>query len=170
MYENKSKEILTQILKDMEDFAQMKGLDYPPIYLLGGSGCIIADYLDRANTDLNLIDMEYSASMGRLLRILDKYDLLDFYLTTIPADFKARAIKIDGYKNIFVLSREDIILSKIGRYDNKDIDDIGILIKKADKILLADLIIKVINRTDISNRVKEAFIENSKLFKEQFDV
>ena len=170
MYENKNKEILTQILRDMEDFSQMKGLDYPPIYLLGGSGCIIAGYLDRATTDFDLLDMEYNANVGRLLRILDKYDLLDFYLTTIPADFETRAVKIDGYKNVFVLSREDIILSKIGRYNDKDIDDIIILINTADKVLIIDLISKVINRSDISERVKEAFIENSKLFRERFDV
>jgi hypothetical protein len=170
MYESKSKEILTQILRDMDDFAQMKGLDYPPIYLLGGSGCIIAGYLNRATTDLDLLDMEYDASIGRLLRILDKYDLLDFYLTTIPADFKTRAVKIDGYKNIFVLSREDIILSKIGRYNDKDIDDLSILINTADKVLIVDLISKVITRSDISERVKAAFIENLKLFRERFDV
>ena len=28
--------------------------------------------------------------MGRLLRIMEKYDLLDLYLTTIPMDFKDR--------------------------------------------------------------------------------
>lgn len=106
MYENKSKEILTQILRDMDDFAQMKGLDYPPIYFLGGSGCIIAGYLNRATTDLDLLDMEYDGSIGRLLRILDKYDLIS----------------------------------------------------------------KVINRYDISERVKAAFIENLKLFRERFDV
>ena len=170
MYENKTKEILTQILRDMDDFAQMKGINYPPIYLLGGSGCIIADYLNRATTDLDLLDMEYDASMGRLLRILDRYDLLDFYLTTIPADFKTRAVKIEEYKNVFVLSLEDIILSKVGRYNDKDIDDIGLLIKKADKALLVDLIIKVISGLDISERVKAAFIENTKLFRERFDV
>jgi hypothetical protein len=170
MHENKSKEILTQILKDMDDFAQMKGLDYPPIYLLGGSGCIIADYLNRATTDLDLLDMEYDASMGRILRILEKYDLLDFYLTTIPEDFKTRAVRIYGYKNIYVLSREDIILSKIGRYSDKDIDDISLLMEKAEKNLLAELTVKVLNRGDIGGRVKAAFIDNLNLFRERFDV
>ena len=56
-----------QILKDMDDFAAMKGIDYPPIYLLGGSGCIIGGYLDRATADFALLDMGYDAAMGRLL-------------------------------------------------------------------------------------------------------
>lgn len=170
MYESKSKEILAQLLKDMDDFARMKGLDYPPIYLLGGSGCIVAGYLDRATTDMDLLDMEYGANVGRLLRMLDKYDLLDLYLTTIPEDFKERAVKIEEYKNIYVLSREDIILSKVGRYSDKDIEDISILIKQADKVILSNLIVKVLNRNNISERVKKAFTGNLKLFRERFDV
>jgi hypothetical protein len=42
---DKNREILFEILHDMEDFAQLKNIDYPPIYLLGGSGCIVAGYL-----------------------------------------------------------------------------------------------------------------------------
>ncbi len=170
MSENKSKEILAQILRDMDDFAKMKGLSYPPIYLLGGSGCIIADYISRATTDLDILDMEYDSTIGRLLRIFDRYDLLDFFLTTIPDDFAKRAIKIDGYKNIYVLSREDIILSKIGRYYEKDIEDINLLLEKSDKVLLSELIDAVMRRENISDRVKAAFIENLKMFRRRFNV
>src|SRR5690348_10988898 len=106
----------------MEDFSRMKGIEYPPIYLLGGSGCIIGEYLSRATTDFDLLDMEYDASTGKLLRILDRYDLLDIYLTTIPEDFMKRAKKIINFKNVYVLSREDIVLSKIGRYSEKDVE------------------------------------------------
>ena len=31
----------------------LKGIDYSPIYLLGGSGCIIGGYLSRATTDFD---------------------------------------------------------------------------------------------------------------------
>ncbi|RCX20116.1 hypothetical protein DFR58_102186 [Anaerobacterium chartisolvens] len=168
--ENKSRDILIQILRDMDDFAEMKGIDYPPIYLLGGSGCIVGEYLSRATTDFDLLDMEYASSMGRLLRILDRYDFLDLCLTTIPQDFTSRAKKIQDYKNVFVLSREDIILSKVGRYSQKDIEDISILIEKADRALLAELIDKVVNREDLAERVKSAFTVNLKLFRESFYV
>ena len=170
MEQSKSKDILFQILKDMDDFAAMKGLDYPPIYLLGGSGCIIAGFLNRATTDIDLLDMEYEASFGRLLRILDNYDYLDMYLTTIPLDFKDRASKINSFKNIYVLSKEDIILSKIGRYSKIDIEDITQLIIGIDKKYLLILIDKVIARKDLSNRVKDVFVSNLKLFRENFNV
>jgi hypothetical protein len=168
--ENKNREILREILKDMEDFAELKSIEYPPVYLLGGSGCIIAGYLDRATTDIDLIDTEYSSQVGRVLKLLDNYDFLDLYLTTIPDDFIDRTIKIPEYKNIFVLSREDIILSKIGRFSEIDKEDINTLIKKSDKSLLNVLINKVINRDDLSARVKEKFIINLDEFREVFDV
>ncbi len=170
MEQQKNKEILNQILHDVEDFAKMKNIDYPPIYLLGGSGCIVAGYLDRATTDIDLLDMSYNASMGRLLRIMEKYDLLDLYLTTIPDDFKSRATKIENFENIYVLSVEDIILSKIGRYSQTDIEDISLLIELADKKRLPSLIELVIKRENISSRVKHVFIENVKYFRERFYV
>jgi hypothetical protein len=170
MDKEKNKEILTGILQDVDDFAKLKGIDYPPIYLLGGSACIIAGYLDRATTDIDLLDMGYEASMGKLLRIMEKYDFLDLYLTTLPMDFKDRAIKIVIFKNIYVLSREDIIISKIGRYSEIDIEDISTMIRDADKYLLTELIDTVIARNNISNRIKQAFIENVRVFRERFCV
>ncbi len=168
--ESNNREKLLEMLQDMEDFSKMKDLDYPPIYLLGGSGCIIAGYFDRGTTDFDLLDMEYSANMGRLLRILEKIDLLDIYLTTISDDFAERAIKLKGFKNIYVLSREDIIVSKIGRYSVIDIEDISILMMKADKALLKKLIQSVMDRKNISERVKQEFILNQKKFRERFNV
>ncbi|TCO69053.1 DUF6036 family nucleotidyltransferase [Marinisporobacter balticus] len=168
--ENKNREILFEILQDMEDFANMKNIEYPPIYLLGGSGCIVAGYLDRATTDVDFLDMDYQANIGRLFKILDRFDMLDIYLTTIPLDFIKRAIKIKEFQNIYVLSKEDIILSKIGRYSEKDIEDMEILIKDADKQLILELIGVVEKRNDIGEKVKNVFIKNVHLFKERFYV
>lgn len=155
---SKNREILNQLLMDMEDFANLKNIDYPPIYLLGGSGCIVSGYLTRATTDIDILDMEYDAKVGRILCILDRYDILDIYLTTIPMDFENRVTKLDGFNNIYVLSREDIILSKLGRYSPIDIEDISELIINSDKNLIRKLIQAVENRNNISERVKEVFI------------
>lgn len=168
--QNKNREILLEILQDMDDFAKMKSIDYPPIYLLGGSGCIVAGYLDRATTDIDFLDMGYTASIGRLFRLFDRFDMLDMYLTTIPLDFKKRAIKMKDFKNIFVLSKEDIIVSKLGRYSKKDIEDISILINDVNKDMVLELIDAVKNRKDISKRVIEVFSENVIKFKERFYV
>jgi hypothetical protein len=167
---NKNRDRLLEIIQDMDDFAKMKNIDYPPVYILGGSGCIIAGYLDRGTTDFDLLDMGYSSEMGRLLRILEKTDLLDLYLTTIPEDFIDRAVKVEGLKNVYVLSREDIILSKIGRYSAKDIEDISAMMEETDIALLKELIKRVADSKNISERVKEEFFNNLIKFRERFNV
>jgi len=68
------------------------------------------------------------------------------------------------------LSKEDIILSKLGRYYQKDIEDISISLKEVDKKLLAKLIESVKLRENLSEKIREKFIENVKLFKVKFDV
>ena len=68
------------------------------------------------------------------------------------------------------MSKEDIILSKLGRYYQKDIEDISISLKEVDKKLLAKLIESVKLRENLSEKIREKFIENVKLFKVKFDV
>ncbi len=166
----KNREILLELFQDMETFAKLKNIDCPDIYLLGGSGCIMAGYLDRATTDIDFLDMNYGAKAGRLFKILERFDMLDVYLTTIPMDFKDRSRKLDGFKNIYVLSREDIIVSKIGRYSQKDIEDISILLGDSDINTIINLIEKVISRKNISPRVKKEFEKNVEFFRERFYV
>ena len=48
-----------------------------------------------------------------------------------------------------------------------DQEDISELMKSADRILLNRLIAKVSHRDDVSPRIKEAFLENLRLFKER---
>ena len=170
--DNKNREILMELLHDMEDFAIMKNLTCPPIYLLGGSGCIIGEYIDRATVDIDMMDMNYSAKAGRLFNLLEPVDFLDQYLTTIALGFEKRAKKLCEFKHIdiFVLSKEDIITSKIGRYSDKDFEDIKLLMMTAEKKLLLNLINEVLSRKDISQRVQQEFGKNAIKFKEDFDV
>lgn len=170
--ENKNKEILYNLLYDMEDFARLKGIKCEPLYLVGGSGCIIAGYLDRATTDIDFIDINYPAKMGRLFKILESFDLIDLFVASIPDGFEKRAIKIHDFKSIdvYVLSVEDIIVSKIGRYNKKDKDDIKNLNTKASKKIVFELIDNVLNRSNYSNIAKENFVLNAERFKEDFNV
>ena len=169
---NLSKNLLLQILHDMEDFARLKGLTCSPIYILGGSGCIVGGYINRATTDFDIMDMNYPASAGRIFRILGETDYLDYYLTTVPDDFIERAVKINEFQHldIYVLSREDIIVSKIGRYSNKDVEDIKSLLSDGIKPFVNRLIENVLKREDISSRVKGQFIKNVEAFRREFNV
>jgi hypothetical protein len=169
---NLNKSLLLQILHDMEDFARIKGLTCPPIFLAGGSGCIIGGYINRATMDFDLLDMNYTASVGRLFRMLGEVDYLDFFLTTIPNDFIERAVKLGEfqYLDIYVLSKEDIVVSKIGRYSGKDIEDIKAILTEELKPAVDRLIKSVLNRNDISDRVKNKFISNALKFRRDFHV
>ena len=166
----KNKKILNEILKDFEDFAKMRGINYPPIYFLGGSGAILGNYLDRATLDIDFLDMDYSSKIGKLFKLFDEYDMLDLYLTTISLSFRTRAKKLKGFSNIFVLSREDIIVSKIGRYSEKDIEDIALLIVDSDRQLINALINEVNERRNISSIVLEEFRKRVIQFKDDFNV
>jgi len=68
------------------------------------------------------------------------------------------------------LSNKDIITTKLGRYSNKDKEDIKALLTKSDKLLLLDLIDNIMVRTNLRNKVKEEFIHNVKSFRRDFGV
>lgn len=167
-----NRSLLMQILHDMEDFARLKNLPGFPIYILGGSGCIVGGYISRATTDFDLLDFNYPSSAGRIFRMLGEADYLDYYLTTIPNDFKDRAVKLDefAYLDIYVLSREDIIVSKIGRYSKKDVEDIKGMLTDDIKPSVNRIIDSVTARNDISSRVKEQFKKNAAIFRREFNV
>ena len=168
----KNKDILMELLHDADEFASFKKIECPPIYFLGGSGCILADYLCRATLDLDFVDINYDASVGKIFRLFDRFDMLDVYVTPIAKGFENRAIELKGfnYLKFYALSKEDIIVSKLGRYSEKDQEDISILIVDCDRILLRELIESVISKENFSKRIKEKFIENSNLLKELYNV
>lgn len=170
--DNKNRDIILELLQDMEDFARMRNEKCPPIYLLGGAACIIGGYIERATLDIDLLDMNYSAKAGKLFRMLGNIDILDKYLTAIADDFERRAIKLEQFKylDILILSIEDIIVTKIGRYSEKDVEDIGELMLSADRNLVLELIDNVFKRRDISGIVLKKFSDNVKKFKGDFYV
>lgn len=166
------KEALIQAFRDMEDFAVLKKLDCPPLYLLGGSASIITGCLDRATRDIDLLDLDYSATAGRLFRILGDVDYLDIRLTTLAEGYERRAIRVKEIQNlpIYALSVEDIIVTKIGRYSAKDREDIAHLYKTSNPKVIAQLIENVKARQDMSEKVKAHFIENVEEFRRDFNV
>ena len=110
----KNREILLELLHDADDFANFKKIKCPPIYFLGGSGCILGKYLDRATFDLDFIDINYNASAGKVFRLFDRFDMLDLYVTPVAENFEDRAIRLAGFSALefYVLSKEDIIERK----------------------------------------------------------
>jgi hypothetical protein len=171
MDKNLLKHDMEDALKAVEVLA--KAFDVPPfeIYILGGAGCVLAQYLDRATRDFDIIDLEYGASLGLVMKPLEPFDLIDLQLATIPPSYKTRTKLLPQFEflRIFVLSREDIIVSKISRYNERDKADIRELITQANINIIFELAQEIFNQ-DFIAKVKSAFVENLALCLEENNV
>jgi len=163
---------MIQVINDMEKVAATLGIPTFPIYFLGGSACILGGYTDRATRDFDFVDLNYPSAYGKVLRYLSDFDMLEYESTILAPTYKNRAKRLEQFKylEINVLSREDIIVSKIIRMEPKDIEDIDILIKESDQRLIANIIDEVLQRKDLFESKKEAFIKNLPAFKERYNV
>jgi len=166
------REQLEEKIFEMEKVAQFFNVEPFDIFFLGGSGCILGGFHDRATRDFDFIDLNYASSLGKVFVHLREFDILEYESTLISPNYKTRAIRLEKFKylNIYVLSIEDIIVSKIIRLDEKDIEDIDILIHKADKKLINTIIDEVLGREDLFESKKREFERKLKFFKERYNV
>ena len=142
------------------------------IYMLGGAGALLAGYFFRYTYDMDYIDIDYQAWQGRYLDLLGtQTDILEFSHTTVPCSYKERAnLVFDGKSlKVYVLSKEDIIVSKLCRYIEKDKNDIKLLMETINKKELVLRLEEVKN--DISNRIpriKDNFLKNIMIFRDEY--
>lgn len=166
------KKQLEERIYDMEKVAEVFHIESFDMYLLGGAACVLGDYTERATRDFDFIDLDYPSKLGTVFVQLRDFDMLEYESTLISPKYKQRAIKLENFKyiNVYVLSSEDIIVSKIIRLEKKDIEDIDELIKVADKRLINQIIEEVLDRNDLYESKKVEFIKKVKEFKERYHV
>ena len=166
------KKQLENKISDMEKVAQLFEIDPFDIYFLGGSACILGGYTERATRDFDLIDLNYPSKLGKIFVQLRDFDLLEYESTIISPTYKERAIRLNNfhYLNIYILSAEDIIVSKIIRLQQKDLEDLDGLIKVADKELINKIILEVLSRNDLYESKKSQFIKQLPVFRERYNV
>lgn len=166
------KKELEERIYEMEKVAELFNIEPFDMYFLGGSACILGGHSNRATRDFDFIDLNYSAKLGKVFIHLRDFDMLEYQSTLVSPKYKERAIKLEQFKylNINVLSVEDIIVSKIIRLEKKDLQDIDILMEKADKILINQIINEVLARNDLFHSKKKRFIEKLELFRERYNV
>lgn len=157
---------------EMEQVAKLFDIEPFDIYFLGGSACVLGGYTERATRDFDFVDIEYSSHLGKVFVQLRDFDMLEYESTILSPKYKERAIKLDkfDYLNIYILSVEDIIVSKIIRLEEKDIQDIDELIKIADIEKIEIIIGEVLDRRDLYDSKKSEFLRNLPLFKERYHV
>ena len=160
------------ILSDMDKVAGLFEEEPFDIYFLGGCACILGGYTERATMDFDFIDQEYSSRYGRVFAMLRDFDMLDYETAILSPKYKERAFKLNAYKNVnaYILSVEDIIVSKIIRLADKDIEDINNLIEKADKALINTIIDEVTERNDLAESKRKGFLSKLPKFRSDYNV
>jgi hypothetical protein len=90
----------------------------------------------------------------------------------VPPSYGNRCKVIPGFSRIkpYVLSREDIIVSKIIRLAEKDIEDIGKLIPNSDISLVNALINEVLTNSDMLDSALARFKQKIPEFRRIFNV
>ena len=166
------KENLIEVLHEMEEVTKLFKLEPFDIFIIGGSACILGEYTNRATLDIDFVDLGYPAKYGKAFSLLRDYDMLEYQSTILSPTYKQRAIKLDefNYITVYILSKEDVVVSKIIRLAEKDIEDLNQIIPKCDKKILNIIIKEIIDREDLFESKKNEFIKKLKIFREKYNV
>lgn len=166
------KENLLEVLHEMEEVTKLFKLEPFDIYIIGGSACILGEYTNRATLDIDFVDLGYPAKYGKAFALLRDYDMLEYQSTILSPTYKDRAVKLGEFEfiNVFILSKEDVVVSKIIRLAEKDIEDLDQIMPNCDKKILNTIINEIINREDLFDSKKKEFINKLNIFKEKYNV
>ena len=163
---------LIETIHEMEEVTKLFNLEPFDIYIIGGSACVLGEYTNRATLDVDFIDLGYPSKYGKAFSLLRDYDMLEYESTILSPTYKKRAIKLNEFKyiNVYILSMEDVVVSKIIRLSKKDIEDLNQIVPKCNKTLLNNIIEEIIERKDLFETKKAEFIKKLKIFKEKYNV
>ena len=163
---------LIETIHEMEEVTKLFKLEPFDIYIIGGSACVLGEYTNRATLDVDFIDLGYPSKYGKAFSLLRDYDMLEYESTILSPTYKQRAIKLNEFKyiNVYILSMEDVVVSKIIRLSKKDIEDLNEIVPKCNKTLLNNIIEEIIERKDLFETKKAEFIKKLKIFKEKYNV
>lgn len=134
------------------------------LHLLGGAACVLGGHIVRATVDFDFIDTLVPAIYGRILSIIRYFHIVEWYYLPVPYSYQERIEYIfeSEFRNlkIGILSKEDLIISKLGRYNERDAEDIDQLLKNADKALLSKIYNEATQRLDLDKKVKQVVAMN----------
>lgn len=166
------KDNLIEVLYEMEEVTKFFKLEPFDIYIIGGGACILGEYTTRATLDIDFVDLGYPAKYGKVFVLLRDYDMLEYQSTLIAPTYKERAIKLKEFEfiNVYILSKEDVAVSKIIRFAEKDIEDLEQIMPMCDKKVLNNIIEEVLGREDLFESKKTEFIKKLKIFREKYNV
>ena len=121
----------------------------------------------------NIIEVLHEMEEVTKLFKLEPFDnMLEYEGTILSPNYKERAIKLEEFQyiNVYILSKEDVAVSKIIRLADKDMEDLEQIIPKCDKNTLNKIIEEILNRDDLFESKKDGFKRNLKIFREKYNV
>lgn len=166
------KDNLIEVLHEMEEVTKLFKLEPFDIYIIGGGACILGEYTTRATLDIDFVDLGYPAKYGKIFVLLRDYDMLEYQSTLLSPSYKERAIKLEEFQyiNVYILSKEDIAVSKIIRLAPKDIEDLNQIMPNCNKLVLNSIIEEILNREDLFESKKVEFEKKLETFREKYNV
>ena len=166
------KDNLIEVLHEMEEVTKLFKLEPFDIYILGGSACMLGAYTSRATMDIDFIDLGYPSKYGKAFALLRDYDMLEYESTILSPTYKQRAVKLENFEfiNVYILSKEDVAVSKIIRLAEKDIEDLNQIVPACNKKILNEIIEEIISRNDLFESKKTEFVKKLKIFREKYNV
>ncbi len=125
---------------------------------------------NKATLDIHFVDLGYPAKYGKAFSLLRDYDMLEYQSIVLSPTYQERAIKLDefNYINVYILSKEDVVVSKIIRLAEKDIEDLDQIVPNCDKELLNKIIKEIIDRDDLFDSKKNEFIRKLSIFRNKY--
>ena len=166
------KDNLIEVLHEMEEVTKLFKLEPFDIYILGGSACMLGEYTSRATMDIDFIDLGYPSKYGKAFALLRDYDMLEYESTILSPTYKQRAVKLKNFEfiNVYILSKEDVAVSKIIRLAEKDIEDLNQIVPACNKKILNEIIEEIVSREDLFESKKTEFVKKLKIFREKYNV
>lgn len=163
---------LIEVIHEMEEVTKLFKLEPFDMYIIGGGACILGEYTTRATLDIDFIDLGYPSKYGKVFVLLRDYDMLEYQSTILSPTYKERAIKLNEFEyiNVYILSKEDIAVSKIIRLADKDLEDLNEIMSDCNKEVLNSIIEEVLARKDLFESKKAEFKRKLKIFKEKYNV
>jgi hypothetical protein len=123
------------------------------VIIVGGGALVLRNYLARSTDDIDLLEVD--KRLHSLLRLYDMNSNTNAHIFSFPYNYEDRAEIVWSGKKIdyFTASLEDLVISKIGRYQDKDMIDFAQLINKInwellDKLATDDNELQLISMSD----------------------
>lgn len=158
------------IIKRIQDFDEELSLTYQAterinLYIVGGSALYLHGLLKRATYDVDaFLKPTYKQNIES---IMNKYDIntrvQQVYEEHFPYDFASRAVKVEietRMLNVYKISIEDLVISKLGSPRPKDLKDISLpeVVEQINWQLLDELFHDKIGDL-LNERIQREFIE-----------